>query len=162
MNNPQQITIRLSKFPTHVQVSGKTWLKIGGNKIYSGTFWRNRNRAFKVLHEFIMAHLPYTKMKQARIHMLFRVPCNWEAVKRTELQGIKWTPPKNPDTYVPSWDLDNLEWPWRKALQDALVRHGNLPEDHIMHVPGSDGSDYEFVDDFDDREIVVTIRYEKA
>ena len=155
--NFQKMEIRLSEFPTHIQLSKNKWIKFSGNAIYSGVFWRKRHIIYKRLHEWLVDNLPDFKASELAFHLDFQIPVNWSAVRRTQSKGISWTPPK-PD-YEPTWDLDNLEYPWRKAIQDALVLKKIIPDDNIRYIHRDLGAAYTPVETFEDRAIVLTVKY---
>jgi hypothetical protein len=160
MSETTDFNFILSKFPSHIQTSGPskkkplgTWKKVGGNTIYAGVHWTTRNSMFRYLHQYIKDELPdnLPSFANGRLHIDIHCPVNWGLVKRTKDKGLSWKPPKK--DYKPNWDIDNLAWPWIKAILDTLVRSGVVPEDNISIISGNS---YTFVpcDTFEERKIV--------
>jgi len=87
--------------------------------------------------------------------MIFKAPINYGTVRRTKTKGISWNPPK--DDYVPNWDIDNLAWPWTKAIFDTIISNNIVPDDNIKYVIGNSYK-YEECDSMDDRNINLKIK----
>jgi hypothetical protein len=150
------LEINLPKFPTHAQISKNKWVKISGNTFYSGTHYIIRNKVFRVMHDYIDHYIPkdiiFTRIET---EMIFKAPINYGTVRRTKTKGISWNPPK--DDYVPNWDIDNLAWPWTKAIFDTIISNNIVPDDNIKYVIGNSYK-YEECDSMDDRNINLKIK----
>lgn len=130
------ISIDLPLFPTHAQISKNKWVKISGNTFYSGTHYIIRNKVFQVMHTYINEYLPKDVMfSQIKTEMTIKVPINYGTVRRTKSQGVSWKKPK-PD-YIPNWDIDNIAWPWTKAIFDTIVQNNIVPDDTIKYIVGN-------------------------
>lgn len=83
-----------------------------------------------------------------------KCPINWGAVQRRN-GIIIW---KKPDSkYIPNWDVFNAVDIWRKVIEDVLTNHNIYPEDTVRYLRGGGGY-VEFVDTFDERELIINIK----
>jgi Holliday junction resolvase RusA-like endonuclease len=129
------LIIYLKEFPTHIQLSKNKFHKISGNSIYSGIHYILRNKIFIGMHDFILSHIQdgvhFTS--PVKITLEFIVPINYGNVRfLKKLNRISWKPA--PDDYKATWDIDNLAWPWLKAILDVLVKKMVIEGDTVEYV----------------------------
>ncbi len=148
--------IVLPEFPTHVNKSKSSYMKVGYNRIYAGINHFVRAKMVSQLHSFISKHIPdgITCEYPAEMHLTIYCPINWGSVRMYKGK-ISWKKPA--DNYEPNWDLDNLATLWLKCINDVLVHKGIFPDDTVKYIRKAT---YEFkeCDDLTDRRIVFKLQ----
>lgn len=154
--------IKLKQFPTHIEKTNnkiapnKFW-KVNNQSIYNGsvnTF--ARAIVVKNLHNYIMSHLTnLPKFKdRVEVDIIIKTVINHGSIQRRKGK-ITWKKPKN--DYEPTWDEDNLTAIWTKTIRDSLSKAGIIKDDNVAFVKGGYRG-IEFVEDIDDREIIIKIK----
>ena len=137
----KQLILEIPEFPTHVLIGtrksdGKeTWKKISGNSIYAGMHHSIRNKMFDQMHDFLLKHIPdgYNLVTPIEVGVTFYVPINYGDVRFiSKTKEVSWRIP--PEDYVARWDIDNLAWPWIKALLDTLTKKFIIPDDTVEQI----------------------------
>jgi len=155
------VKLVLDKFPTHVAYTENKkapdkYTKVNNQSIYNGKINRfSRNTAVRNLHSYVEGKIPSsTKLVNypLKIKYLIRTVKNHGSISRRNGKII-WKPAKK--DYVPTWDIDNLAFLWIKTINDTLTKKGVIIDDNVNYVI-SGCYEVEFVDDLEDREIIVT------
>jgi len=181
MSGDELLIIEIPEFITHVlkkklsnrprAVKTKSpYFKLGGNAFYSqGLYHHERAYVSKQMHDYLDRYLPkdVTIDKKVKIKIDIYAPRNFGDVsiaKNKEGEyAIRWKPYQ--DNYKADWDLDNLQFIWRKLILDHLrgkiengvhSNRGVLVDDSVDYVTGNYG-DFIEVRELSDRKIIITI-----
>lgn len=88
------------------------------------------------MHEFITDHIGPNLgevLTPVKVSVTFHAPVNYGDVRFIKKkQQVSWKPP--PDDYVARWDIDNLSWPWIKAILDTIVQQGLIENDTVEQI----------------------------
>lgn len=158
--NPSEIRIVIPQFMTHAPMSKTKFIKINGQRLYSGLNPHVRsaivNRMHKYLEPYIeevFGDLSLDDLLPLRIRLEVHVPINYGDVRMVKGE-LKWKVPK--EGYEASWDVDNL-WIWGKTFNDTLTQLGHLKDDSATFVQASGEVKHVKVDTFDDRKLIFII-----
>ena len=130
-----EVEIEINQFPTHIHISKNKIQKISGNSIYSGMHPMVRSKLFHMMHDFLLQYIPdgYNVLTPISLDIKFYVPINYGDVRFIKKNNaVSWKVP--PADYVPRWDIDNLAWPWNKAILDVLVKKFIIEDDTVEQV----------------------------
>lgn len=146
------------QFPTHIRISKNRYQKVSGNALYSGLHRAIRHKMFTSMHDFLMGKIPDGNAVFSPVTISFRfyVPINYGDVRYiSKTQKLIWHPPE--PNYIPRWDVDNLAWPWIKAVLDTLVKKMVIENDTVEQVQSIQ---YQFIpcEHLDQRKLVISIK----
>tara|TARA_R110001592_G_scaffold5517_2_gene30345 strand:+ start:3383 stop:3892 length:510 start_codon:yes stop_codon:yes gene_type:complete len=149
-----KVIITIPKFITHIAKTKTKYLKINGQKLFTGMNHHLRALVVRRMHAYMAQYIPkildlshFTPMK---VKLYVYTTKNHGDVRMFKGE-LKWRPPKK--DYVPRWDIDNL-WIWIKCFQDTLVEMGKIEDDNIDIIPNSGEIEFIEVKDFEDRQLV--------
>lgn len=151
------LVVELLKFPTHVKKSNTKYWKVNNQSIYNGSINKfTRAKVIENMHQYVMGNLPKNVkfVKPVVIDIIIHTVINHGSIQRRS-NKIRWKVPDK--SYKPTWDEDNLTTIWTKVIRDCIVKSKILEDDNVSVVLGGYRG-VEFVKDFDDRKIAITIR----
>lgn len=146
--------------------------KITFNALYSGNLHEMvRQKMMKFIHLYIKRQLrnvePIPTDKPLVIRCMAYLPINYGSVRMIKGQ-LNWKAPSK--DYKPNWDIFNFGVIWVKAIEDVLhedemdektglyvTRKRLIPEDTVEYVTGSGEMRVRFIEEFDQRKIVINI-----
>tara|TARA_R110000851_G_scaffold78000_5_gene172070 strand:+ start:9930 stop:10406 length:477 start_codon:yes stop_codon:yes gene_type:complete len=155
------VTITLNEFPTHMAYTDNKYApnkmkKLNNQSIYNGALNRfSRATVMKNMHEYITSQIPKgSKVTNypVKVHYLFRTVRNHGSISMRSGK-LCWKKPK--DDYKSNWDIQNLAMIWMKAVDDACQKAGVIVDDNSDYINGEQ-FDLEFVENLEDREIIIT------
>ena len=157
-----KLTITIPKFITHIAKTKKKYVKINGQKLFTGMNYHLRALVVRRMHTYIQQYVPNTldlsHVTPMKVKLYVYTPINHGDVRMYKGE-LRWRKAKV--GYVPKWDVDNL-WIWIKCFQDTLVEMGLLTDDNINVIPNSGEIEYIEVKDFKDRKLVFELsKYKK-
>jgi len=157
-----EIRVEIPQFITHVPTSKTKFMKINGQRLYSGLNPHIRAKIVTEMHNYVRPFINAEMKKRGsdlsllsplRIRLEFHAPINYGNVRR--IKGtIRWKEPEA--DYVPSWDVDNM-WIWGKTFNDTLAEEGHIVDDSVSFVRASGEVKWVPVDTFDERKLVFII-----
>jgi len=158
----KEIRVEIPQFITHVPTSKTKFMKINGQRLYSGLNPHIRAKIVTELHNYVRPFInaemkkkgsDITSLSPLHIRLEFHAPINYGDVRR--IKGtIRWKEPA--DDYVASWDVDNM-WIWGKTFNDTLTEEGHIKDDSASFVRASGEVKWVPVDTFDERKLVFII-----
>lgn len=150
--------IILKKFPTHVKKSANKYWKVNNQAIYNGAINRfTRAVVVNNMHEYIINSLPNNlKIEDVvTVDIIIKTVINHGSIRRLKDGRISWKEPL--EDYEPNWDEDNLTALWTKTIRDSLTKKAIITDDNVSVIRGGYRG-IEFVDNIEDREIIITIK----
>lgn len=162
MNELEEKILEFPEFITHVPQTKTKWIKIGYNKIHTGSHFSVRNALIGAMHRYLQKYIPenFNVKTPVEMHLIIYAPINYGSVRRikstkTGIYNITWKPPKK--GYKPNWDIGNLAMVWLKCLDDVLTKKGVIPDDTISYIRKC-SFEYKRVMSFEERKLVYTIK----
>ena len=157
-----KVKITIPKFITHIAKTKKKYVKINGQKLFTGMNYHLRALIVRRMHTYIQQYIPpvleLDDMAPLKVKLFVHTAINHGDVRMYK-GNLSWRKPKK--GYVPKWDVDNL-WIWIKCFQDTLVDMGILEDDNIKYIPNSGEIEFIEVEDFEDRKLVFELtKYKK-
>lgn len=154
--------IELPLFPTHIQISKNKWIKVSGNRLWSGLKPFFRSTIKKQLSAYCNPFISQLNDDVLTGHQIgtgidVHIPRNYGSVRRSAKTG-EILHYKAEENYVPNWDLKNFTFFWSKTLDDCLVECGKIPDDNVSVLSEDLGSKVIFVDNLDMRKLVYKIK----
>ena len=154
----------LTKFPTHIaktnniKAPNKYW-KINSQGIYNGTIQRfTRAIIIENIHKYILNEFSKQTLpkltKPIQLQLSIYIPINYASISRRK-GNIIWYPPE--DNYEPTNDEDNISWIWIKCIKDCITKSKMWEDDTMYWCRGTNSMIY-FVDDLEDRKIVINFK----
>lgn len=161
LNNTKVVTIKIKKFPLHIEKTNNKFavnkfIKINNQSIYNGAINRfTRNTVVGNLHEFIISKLPDIQILDypLRVTVIIKTVINHGSISRRNGKTT-WKEPKL--DYEPNWDEDNLTGIWVKVIRDSLSLKGVIPDDNVKFIREG-ATKIKFVDTIEDRELIIKI-----
>jgi hypothetical protein len=156
----KEIRITVPEFLTHANKSKNKYIKINGQRLYSGLNPHVRASIVNQMHEYIKDHMnkelkgvSLAHLYPLRIRLEFHAPINYGDVRM--LKGeVRWSEPK-PD-YQAKWDADNM-WIWGKTFNDTLKEEGYILDDSVTYIRAAGEVKHVPVKTFDERKLVFVI-----
>jgi hypothetical protein len=146
----------LENFPTHAPTSKsyKQYIKINGNRIYSGMQHYTRSFVVNFMKDYIKSELPEdfslnSSMFPITIDIVLCVPINFGNISIRK-GVLTWKPAEL--HFVPNWDLDN-QWIWSKVAIDTFKPYFPSKDDNVSQVNSIQVHYYE-VPHINDRKII--------
>ena len=162
MENKNEIRIEIPKFVTHIPKSKNSFVKINGQRLYTGVNHYLRSKIVREIHKFVKNYIPsdldISHMLPIRIKLEFHSPINYGNVQmRKDNNGtyrVMWKKPD--DNFVPKWDVDN-QWIWGKCFNDMLTELKIIPDDNVSIIKAAGEVEFFEVENFEDRKLVFVI-----
>ena len=149
-----KVLITIPKFITHIAKTKKKYVKINGQKLFTGMNYHLRALVVRRMHTYIQQYVPPVLELDDILPMKLKLYV-YTAINHVDVRMYKgklsWRKPK--DDYIPKWDVDNL-WIWIKCFQDTLVEMGMIDDDNCKIIPNSGEIEFIPVEDFEDRKLV--------
>ena len=163
----KELRIEIPEFITHIPKSKNKYIKINGQRIYSGMNHHLRALLVRKIHTYLSPFVKaYFKKKSLnllsrtnlKVKLEFHAPINYGQVQmRKDKNGIYRTVWKAPKIdYKPTWDCDN-QWIWGKCFDDVLTEEGIIVDDSIDVIRSSGEVEFHQVETFEDRKLVFVI-----
>tara|TARA_R110002050_G_scaffold116946_2_gene233639 strand:+ start:16792 stop:17283 length:492 start_codon:yes stop_codon:yes gene_type:complete len=157
-----ELKIEIPGFITHIAKSKTKWVKINGQRLYTGMNHHLRALIIRRMHDYIKQWIPngldIRKMGPLRIKLELHTVINHGDI-RMYRGDLRWRPPKK--DYTPKWDVDNL-WIWIKAFQDTIVEMGLIDDDNCATIPQTGEIEFIPVETLNERKLVFKItKYKK-
>ena len=158
-----KIQIVIPKFITHIAKTKNKYVKINGQKLFTGMNHHLRALVVRRMHTYIQQYIPSILELDELLPMKVKLYV-YTAINHGDIRmykgELRWREPKK--DYVPRWDVDNL-WIWIKCFQDTLVEMGKIEDDNVTHIPNSGEIEFIPVKDFKDRKLIFELtKYKKA
>jgi hypothetical protein len=169
---PQFITHVLKKsIPKNSTKKTKSpYFKLGGNAFYSqGVYHFERAFIIRQMHLYLDKYIPKNVEinEKVRVSIDIYAPRNYGdisiAKNKEGVYNIRWKPYQS--DYKADWDIDNLQFIWRKLILDHLrgkiengshLSRGILVDDSVDYVIGNSG-DFIETPELEDRKIVIKL-----
>lgn len=157
-----KVLITIPKFITHIAKTNTKYIKINGQKLFTGMNYHLRALVVRRMHTYISQYIPPVLELDGILPMKVKLYV-YTTINHGDVRMYKgklsWKAPKK--DYVPKWDIDNL-WIWIKCFQDTLVDMGMIDDDNIKFIPNSGEIEFIPVDDFEDRKLIFELsKYKK-
>ena len=159
---PNEVSIEIPQFLTHIRKSKTSFIKINGQRIFVGMNHHLRSLIVRRMHlylsKFIPEDLDVSHLIPLKISLELHVPRNYEHVRMSSKGKLTWKKPK--EGFNPKWDADNM-WIWGKCFNDVLVRKGILPDDNVSVVKESGSVKWMEVETLEDRKLIFKLKKSK-
>ena len=157
-----KIRIIIPKFITHIAKTKNKYVKINGQKLFTGMNYHLRALVVRRMHTYIQQYIPnileLDEIVPMKVKLYVYTTVNHGDIRMYRGE-LRWRPPKK--DYIPKWDIDNL-WIWVKCFQDTLVEMGKIEDDNIKYIPNSGEIEFIPVEDFKDRKLIFELtKYKK-
>ena len=157
-----KIRIIIPKFITHIAKTKNKYVKINGQKLFTGMNYHLRALVVRRMHTYIQQYIPnileLDKIVPMKVKLYVYTTVNHGDIRMYRGE-LRWRPAKK--DYIPKWDIDNL-WIWIKCFQDTLVEMGKIEDDNIKYIPNSGEIEFIPVKDFKDRKLIFELtKYKK-
>tara|TARA_R110000744_G_scaffold207019_1_gene325604 strand:- start:706 stop:1191 length:486 start_codon:yes stop_codon:yes gene_type:complete len=157
-----KVLVTIPKFITHVAKTKNKYVKINGQKLFTGMNYHLRALIVRRMHTYISHYIPagldLTTILPMKVKLYLHTPINHGDVRMFKGE-LRWREAKK--DYIPKWDVDNL-WIWIKCFQDTLVEMGKIEDDNIKFIPNSGEIEFVEVKNFEDRKLVFEMsKYKK-
>ena len=153
----KEVRIEIPNFITHIAKTKTKWVKINGQRLYTGMNHHLRALIIRRMHSYIHQWLPngldLRAMAPIKVKLELHTVINHGDI-RMYRGDLRWRPPKK--DYKPKWDVDNL-WIWIKAFQDTIVEAGLIEDDDCAIIPQTGEIEFVPVDTLEDRKLVFII-----
>lgn len=156
----QEYRVTIPEFLTHANKSKNKYLKINGQRLYSGLNPHVRATIVKQMHDYVRTYIndqlegcSLEHLSPLRVRLEFHAPINYGNVRMIKGE-VRWTSPQ-PD-YEATWDADNM-WIWGKIFNDTLKEEGYVIDDSVTHIRASGEVKHVPVKTFDERKLVFVI-----
>ena len=156
----KEIRVTIPEFMTHANKSKTTYLKINGQRMYSGLNPHVRSSIVNQMHNYVRDYInkelkgvSLAHLYPLRTRLEFHAPINYGDVRM--LKGeVRWKEP--PLNYKASWDADNM-WIWGKIFNDTLKEEGYVIDDSVTYIQAAGEVKHVPVKTFDERKLVFVI-----
>tara|TARA_R110000765_G_scaffold26628_3_gene64903 strand:- start:5497 stop:5994 length:498 start_codon:yes stop_codon:yes gene_type:complete len=156
----KEFRVTIPEFMTHANKSKNKYMKINGQRLYSGLNPHVRSAIVKQMHDYVRDYInkqlkgvDLSKLGLIRIRLEFHAPINYGDVRMFKGE-VRWKAPK--DDYIAGWDVDNM-WIWGKIFNDTLTEEGFIVDDSASYVSASGEVMHVPVKTFDERKLVFVI-----
>ena len=153
----KQLKIEIPNFITHVAKTNTKYVKINGQRLYTGMNHHLRALIVRRMHRYIQQWIPngldIRKMAPLKIKLEVHSVINHGDIRMYK-GDLRWRPPKK--DYKPKWDVDNL-WIWIKSFQDTIVEMGLIDDDNCDIIPNTGEIEFIPVPTIEDRKLVFII-----
>lgn len=156
----KEIRVIIPEFMTHASKSKSKFIKINGQRLYSGLNPHVRSSIVNQMHDYVREHInkqlngvSLKKYYPLRIRLEFHAPINFGDVRMIKGE-VKWK--KAAAGYKAKWDADNM-WIWGKTFNDTLKEEGYVVEDSVDYIRAAGEVKYVPVETFDERKLVFVI-----
>lgn len=156
----EEIRVTIPEFITHVNKSKTKFIKINGQRLYSGLNPHVRSSIVSQMHDYVRDYInrelkgrPLHRLYPLRTRLEVHAPINYGDVRMYKGE-IRWKPPK--PNYEASWDADNL-WIWGKTFNDTLKEEGYVVDDSVSYIQAAGEVKHVPVKTFDERKLVFVI-----
>ena len=155
--NMKELKVEIPQFITHIAKTKTKWVKINGQRLYTGMNHHLRSLIVRRMHTYIQQWIPngldIRNMAPLKIKLELHTVINHGDIRMYK-GDLRWRPPKK--GYKPKWDVDNL-WIWIKAFQDTIVEMGLVDDDNCSIIPNTGEIEFIPVKDFTKRKLVFII-----
>lgn len=155
-----EIRVVIPEFMTHANKSKSKFIKINGQRLYSGLNPHLRSAIVKQMHDYVRSYIndqlknvSLEGMYPLRTRLEFHAPINYGDVRMYQGE-VRWKKPA--DSYEPKWDADNM-WIWGKTFNDTLSEEGYVTDDSVQYIRAAGEVKHVPVDTFDDRKLIFII-----
>lgn len=145
---------------THANKSKAKFIKINGQRLYSGLNPHVRSSIVTQMHDYVREHIndqlkgkSLDHLYPLRIRLEFHAPVNFGDVRMIKGE-VRWKAPEK--GYKAKWDADNM-WIWGKTFNDTLNEEGYVRDDSVDYIRAAGEVKHVPVDHFDDRKLVFII-----
>lgn len=156
----KEFKVTIPEFMTHANKSKNKYLKINGQRLYSGLNPHVRSSIVKQMHDYVRCYIKdqlkgknLKSLGLLRIRLEFHAPINYGDVRMYKGE-VKWKEPKT--DYLAEWDVDNM-WIWGKIFNDTLTEEGFINDDSVSYVKASGEVMHVPVKTFDERKLIFVI-----
>ena len=156
----KEFKVTIPEFMTHANKSKNKYLKINGQRLYSGLNPHVRSSIVKQMHDYVRCYIKdqlkgknLKSLGLLRIRLEFHAPINYGDVRMYKGE-VKWKEPKK--DYLAKWDVDNM-WIWGKIFNDTLTEEGFINDDSASYVKASGEVMHVPVKTFDERKLIFVI-----
>tara|TARA_R110000787_G_scaffold255726_2_gene361073 strand:- start:3135 stop:3635 length:501 start_codon:yes stop_codon:yes gene_type:complete len=154
---PKEVRIEIPNFITHVAKTNTKYIKINGQRLYTGMNHHLRALIVRRMHRYIQQHIPngldIRDMGPIKLKLELHTVINHGDIRMYKGE-LRWRQPK--EDYKPKWDVDNL-WIWIKSFQDTIVEMGLIDDDNCATIPQTGEIEFIPVPTIDDRKLVFII-----
>jgi len=163
MTKIKEIKVIIPEFITHIPKSKNKYIKINGQRIYSGLNHHLRSLLVRRIHNYLKPYIvSQLKDKEVlkdlfplKISLDFIAPINYGSVQMRKNKNnkytLRWKPPEK--DYIPGWDADN-QWIWGKCFNDVLKELGYIKDDTVEYIKSSGEVNFIECENFKDRKLI--------